>query len=296
MSYLCCPLYTVVGYTYLLKPLLAEPSYINTAMSLTAQLKAYRSQRAALNKVSKFMIMSNKVITHLNQTRPHTLTGLRQIIGMTTQQIKTYGEDILRLIRKYSTPAAATQPAVLVVHNSSCTAQPQLKKTKQNSTLVPQSVRQTPTVLVRNSIDYDRTKVYILKLEKGYYYVGKTKDFKRRLQEHLQGHGSEVTRTFKPTGEILPRLGSVTGGSGEAMEREETLLYMYTKGIEHVRGWRYTQVHMSKDDIQDAENNIREMLDLCRRCGRAGHFITQCKHDTDRHGVKLKAVSKKKKK
>jgi predicted GIY-YIG superfamily endonuclease len=39
--------------------------------------------------------------------------------------------------------------------------------------------------------------IYILELERGYYYVGKTTDFKIRLKQHLNGKGSEWTKMNK---------------------------------------------------------------------------------------------------
>ncbi len=48
--------------------------------------------------------------------------------------------------------------------------------------------------------------------------------------------------------------------------------------------WKYTRVHMPEEEVQDAEGNIRELFDLCRRCGHPGHFITQCKANFDRLG------------
>ena len=82
---------------------------------------------------------------------------------------------------------------------------------------------------------------------------------------------------------LLPRLGRVTG-SAEAAERDETLRYMFLRGIQLVRGWRYVRVDMPQEDFDDAEGNIRELFDLCRRCGHPGHFITGCKANFDRLG------------
>lgn len=125
--------------------------------------------------------------------------------------------------------------------------------------------------------------IYVLELAQGRVYVGRTTDWRRRLTQHMSGHGSAFTQVFPPTGTILPRLGRVTG-SPEAAERDETLRYMYLRGIAAVRGWKYTRVEMSEAEQQDAEANIRELFDLCRRCGHPGHFVTRCKAHFDRHG------------
>ena len=62
---------------------------------------------------------------------------------------------------------------------------------------------------------------------------------------------------------------------------------MFMRGVDNVRGWRYTQVHLSKEDEQDAELNIRELFDLCRKCGQPGHFISNCRYSFDRLGRKI---------
>jgi hypothetical protein len=100
--------------------------------------------------------------------------------------------------------------------------------------------------------------------------------------------GSAFTKAFPPTGVLLPRLGCVTGAL-EAAERDETLRYMFLRGIQLVRGWKYSRVYMTEQEIQDAEENIRELHDLCRRCGHPGHFVTQCKATFDRLGRKCGA-------
>ena len=128
-----------------------------------------------------------------------------------------------------------------------------------------------------------REGVYILELTQGRVYVGHSSDMQRRIQQHMAGQGSAFTKAFPPTGVILPRLGCVTG-SPEAAERDETLRYMFLRGIQLVRGWRYVRVEMPANEVDDAEENIRELFDLCRRCGHPGHFITHCKANFDRLG------------
>ena len=129
--------------------------------------------------------------------------------------------------------------------------------------------------------------IYILELEQGRVYVGSSRDVKRRVEQHMAGNGAAYTRAYKPTGVLLPRLGNV-GGDGDAAERDETLRYMMLRGIAYVRGWKFVQVVMQPHDIREAECNIRELFDLCRRCGYRGHFMTQCKANFDRCGEDLR--------
>ena len=117
--------------------------------------------------------------------------------------------------------------------------------------------------------------VYVLELEGGRVYVGKSAELNRRLRQHAAGAGSVFTRMYPPTGRRLPRLGNVRG-AGDAAERDETLRYMHARGLDFVRGWRYTAPTLSAAQRLDAETNIRELFDLCRSCGGAGHFAASC--------------------
>jgi hypothetical protein len=79
--------------------------------------------------------------------------------------------------------------------------------------------------------------VYVLELEGGYVYVGKAGDVAARVRDHTRGLGSSFTRAHKPTGRLLPRLGTLNG-SGDGPERDETLRQMLRHGAKRVRGWR----------------------------------------------------------
>lgn len=148
----------------------------------------------------------------------------------------------------------------------------------------------TPKVIIGEDLKKTcSTDVYILQLAKGKIYVGKSTDKERRIQQHLENQGAGWTKTYKPTGKTLPRLGNVRGG-GDAAERDETLRYMYKFGIDNVRGWKYVQVNMSPKDRLEAEGQIRELFDLCRRCGERGHFMGDCKNSKDRLGNPLGSV------
>ena len=128
-----------------------------------------------------------------------------------------------------------------------------------------------------------KTSVYILELEDGRVSVGSSKDVPRRLAQHKSGSGSANTRVYKPTGVLLPRLGNVEG-DGDAAERDETLRYMMLRGVPFVRGWKFARVDMPPEEYEEAEANIRELFDLCRRCGYKGHFCTHCRATFDRLG------------
>lgn len=127
-------------------------------------------------------------------------------------------------------------------------------------------------------------KVYVLQLQGGYVYVGKTSDVQRRLKEHMSGKAvhrcASFTKLHKPTGKLLKRLGDLRQGSvtTDGPERDETLRWMRKLGPQKVRGWKYVRKGMLKSsELKDIESNIRELFDLCRKCGKEGHFATECK-------------------
>jgi predicted GIY-YIG superfamily endonuclease len=132
-----------------------------------------------------------------------------------------------------------------------------------------------------------KSSVYVLELEGGRVYVGSSKDVPKRIAQHTAGYGSAYTRLYRPTGVQLPRLGNIEG-DGDAAERDETLRYMMIRGIHLVRGWKFSRVDMPTEEFDEAEANIRELFDLCRRCGYKGHFCTQCRATLDRLGNQVK--------
>jgi predicted GIY-YIG superfamily endonuclease len=224
------------------------------------------------------------------QTRPTTQQALAQIRGLSPEKCELYGEDILKIVRSVrEAPAAIVTrpppPAVVMRHHYPQYHKKQLASRRGQHLQGPfdpsHAINVTPQRI--RGIPMGKEGIYILELAQGRVYVGHSSDMRRRLQQHMSGQGAAFTKAFPPTGVLLPRLGKVTG-SAEAAERDETLRYMFLRGIPLVRGWKYTRVYMADDEQRDAEENIRELFDLCRRCGHPGHFVTQCKANFDRNG------------
>ena len=114
--------------------------------------------------------------------------------------------------------------------------------------------------------------VYVLKDSKGRVYVGKSADVKRRVEENKKGKGT----TF--LGEGIRQAAPLTKGSTddlESWERNETLAQMRRQGVSRVQGWMFT----GEVDRECAFRHVCEKFDLCRKCGRAGHFIDRCKFE-----------------
>ena len=126
------------------------------------------------------------------------------------------------------------------------------------------------------------TNIYVLKLEGGNYYIGKSDDVSARYQQHLSGIGSSWTRKHKPI--LLEK----TIDNVSAFEEDKiTKEYMSKYGIDKVRGGSYVQVELSEFHIEALKMEIWGAKDLCCQCGRSGHFAKDCYAKTDVFGKKI---------
>lgn len=113
--------------------------------------------------------------------------------------------------------------------------------------------------------------VYVLKLQHGKYYVGRTTNPSFRIQDHVSGSGSQWTRIHKPVDviELVP-------GCDEYDEDKYTKMYMAKYGIDNVRGGSFVSVDLDDSTV----STIRQMLDgasgCCFKCGKKGHFAADC--------------------
>ena len=264
------------------------------SMSLLLNLKEYRQLRSAREAIPLYCVFGDTVIKSIAEGRPRTKQELQAIRGFTEEKVNRYGDDILSLVSRAKPDPGPKPPLVKVRHARKvaplhpCTRRRVMGKAFDMSkgallsdALSMGKINTAPQRIP--GIPAGKEGVYILELAQGRVYVGHSSDMRRRMQQHMAGQGSAFTKAFPPTGVILPRLGCVTG-SAEAAERDETLRYMFLRGIQLVRGWRYVRVEMPEQEMEDAEGNIRELFDLCRRCGHPGHFITHCKANFDRLG------------
>jgi len=262
-------------------------------MSLFSHLREYRTIQSLAQKLPMYCVFGDTVLRSIVQTRPRSRAELLAIRGLSDEKCDSYGDDIIRIVKNNqnqppaSSGAAHTlkssSSATVVVVNHGTTARrggrrvSQVQRRPFDFSVINTATRRTPPVPT------GRDGVYILELAHGRVYVGHSSDTRRRIQQHLTGQGSAFTKAFPPTGVVLPRLGCVTG-CAEAAERDETLRYMFLRGIMLVRGWKYVRVAMQDSEHDEAEANIRELFDLCRRCGHPGHFIGHCKANFDRLG------------
>ena len=261
---------------------------IFSSMSLLSHLKEFRQGRSLVEKIPLYCVFGDTVMRSISDSRPVSLGALQTIRGFTEEKCEKYGEDIIRIVQKSAPPPPPTRslrpPPSVVMRFGGGGKRSLFRRRPRPNTGKAFDISHSETSAKRMpGVPAGKEGVYILELAQGRVYVGHSSDTRRRMHQHLTGQGSAFTKAFPPTGVVLPRLGCVSGSS-EAAERDETLRYMFLRGIQLVRGWKYTRVHMPEEEVQDAESNIRELFDLCRRCGHPGHFITQCKANFDRLG------------
>jgi len=79
--------------------------------------------------------------------------------------------------------------------------------------------------------------IYVLQLEKGKYYIGKTKNPHFRLESHFNLDGSEWKKLYKPI-KIL----ELISNCDDYDEDKYTRIYMDKYGIDNVRGGSFVTV------------------------------------------------------
>jgi predicted GIY-YIG superfamily endonuclease len=124
--------------------------------------------------------------------------------------------------------------------------------------------------------------VYVLALEGGRYYVGRTKDISSRYEQHLNGNGSFWTKKYKPIA-LEKTFENVSVFEEDKVTKE----YMDKYGIDMVRGGSYVQIELSEIQKRTLTSEIWSAKDLCNRCGRSSHFVKNCYAKTDISGNRL---------
>lgn len=128
----------------------------------------------------------------------------------------------------------------------------------------------------------NKTNIYILKLEGGNYYVGKSENVIKRYQEHMNGDGSAWTRKYKPVS--LERVIENASPFDEDKYTKET---MAKYGIDKVRGGSYVEIDLSEFHTEALKMEIWGAKDLCTTCGRKGHWAKDCYAKTDASGNEI---------
>ena len=115
------------------------------------------------------------------------------------------------------------------------------------------------------------TTIYVLRLEGGKYYVGKTDNVQRRYQEHLNGKGSAWTREHSPV-----KLERTIKGASVFDEDKIVKELMAKHGIDNVRGGAYVNKKLDAVQTEALTRELRGATDCCNKCGKSGHFAARC--------------------
>ena len=115
--------------------------------------------------------------------------------------------------------------------------------------------------------------IYILELQSGKYYVGKTINPKFRLDQHFNSNGSVWTQKYKPI-----KIIELISHCDDYDEDKYTLKYMAKYGIDNVRGGAFCQVKLSRENIITIQKMINGSEDKCYICGKK-HFVDKCSYN-----------------
>jgi len=123
--------------------------------------------------------------------------------------------------------------------------------------------------------------IYILRLENGKYYIGRSKWPLKRIDDHRDKSGSRWTTLHKVIDIIQIFEGDVFD------EDKYVKIYMNKYGIDNVRGGSYCREKLSYEDISALKKELQSVNDCCFRCGYNNHFAKSCRAITHIDGYIL---------
>jgi len=116
-----------------------------------------------------------------------------------------------------------------------------------------------------------KVNIYILKLQEGKYYVGRSYNVPKRLNQHYNGEGSVWTKKYKPI-----CLYKVFLNKTKFDEDKYTMIYMSIYGIDNVRGGSFCSIELGGADKYIIKRMICNATDKCVKCEKHGHYFTDC--------------------
>jgi hypothetical protein len=174
----------------------------------------------------------------------------------------------------------------IIIHSTRSKTKLIQTQTQTDLTIIPDTHSLTPTapsntsnfnIDVIKSIDKDMNKdktniiVYVLECSDGKYYVGRTNDFSKRLDMHLNGSGSFWTRRYP-----MVRVIDINWNADKFDEDKYVIKYMDKYGIDNVRGGSYSQMILNEDLKKTINRYLVTANNLCYICNLDGHLIREC--------------------
>ena len=153
------------------------------------------------------------------------------------------------------------------------------KRTQKEALSDSQSKKQKNTDSFEHLFEKEDEKtdgVYVLQLDDGFIYVGRSNDMDARIEKHKNFSGAQWCKKHGTSN--VKRLPTQTPRQPDLSlwEQKETLYQMHKHGFEKVRGYMWVQDKLQKEDIQTIRKLTFEEGNLCRKCGLHGHYATSC--------------------
>ena len=113
--------------------------------------------------------------------------------------------------------------------------------------------------------------IYILQLEQGKYYIGKTNNPQFRIESHFNFNGSAWTKKYKPI-----KLIKLVSNCDDYDEDKYTRIYMDKYGINNVRGGSFVSIELDSSTITHLQQMSNGTNNKCFICSKEGHFAKDC--------------------
>jgi len=112
--------------------------------------------------------------------------------------------------------------------------------------------------------------IYILKLKQYKWYIGRTVDVTKRMEQHISGT-TEWTKLYEPI--HIERQYLMSSPFDEDLEVKKM---MAEYGIDNVRGGSYSSVQLTQVQQDLLRTELNSMANHCFKCNQPGHFANKC--------------------
>lgn len=118
--------------------------------------------------------------------------------------------------------------------------------------------------------------IYVLKLEKDKYYIGKSSNPNIRIDKHFSNNGSSWTQKYKPISVI-----EIINDVDDFDEDKYTLKYMAKYGIENVRGGSFCEIYLTSQNKKTIVKMLNTAKNQCFICDSPDHFANDCTNNNN---------------